>query len=97
MIIASIIVGIIMALIFGPIGFGIGTVGTMIIIAVCKICSDIAATKAKEEQEKELNKRGLQTIQVTCKVRHRYKGTLSPYDNEETRTQEIIVPMDKNK
>ena len=52
---------------------------------------------AKEEQEKELNKRGLQTMQITRKVSHHYKGVLSPPDYDEIRTEEIIVPKDKDK
>lgn len=93
MIIASIIVGIIMALIFGPVGFCIGTVGTMLLLAICKIIGDTDSLKKAEKEEKELEKRGLKKITVTRKIYHHHKGFLSPYNNEEIRTEEIIVPI----
>ncbi len=96
MIIASIAVGIILALIFGPVGFGIGLVGTMLTLAICKIIGDVDSTKRAEKEKEELAKRGLKKIKVTRTVKHHYKGMFSPYDNEEIRTEEIIVPINYN-
>lgn len=93
MIIASITVGVILALIFGPVGFGIGVVGTMLVLAVCKIVGDIDSMKKAEKEEEELAKQGLKKIKVTRTVKHHYKGVFSPNDNEEFRTEEIIVPI----
>lgn len=93
MIIASIIVGIIVALFFGPAGFGVGVVGTMLVLAIFKIIGDVDSINKEEKEKEELAKRGLKKIKVTRTIEHHYEGVFSPYDSEEVRTEEIIVPI----
>lgn len=79
---------------FGITGFGVGAIGTMVLIGLCSIAEETSKKKEKERQEKELNKRGLQTMKVTRTIHHSYKGGLPMYDHDEIRTEEIIVPID---
>lgn len=97
MIIASIIVGIILALIFGPVGFGIGVVGTMLVLAICKIIGDVDSMKKAEKEEEELEKRGLEKIKVTRNVRHKYTDAFGTHYVDETREEDRIVPIKRKK
>lgn len=93
MIIISIIVGIICAVAFSPSAFGVGVIGTMVVIVAFKFIGAILEESEKKRQEEELNRHALQTIEVTRHIHHNNEGVFAPCSYDEERTEEIIVPI----
>ncbi len=97
MLFAAIIIGIICGIFWGIDGFEIGLVGSFALMALFAMLVEALHMLAEDRERKELARHGLKKIEVTRHIHHRYDGSVfSPYDNDEERTEEIIVPMDRD-
>ncbi len=83
-------------MIFGLAGFGVGVIGTMLIILICKILGDALSSAAEEKEKQELEKRGLEKIKVTRNIQHKYTDAFGTHYVDETREEEQIVPIKRS-